>query len=119
MAMKGGNPKNLTPYKKGHKSTGGRPKGSISLTKTLEKMLEEEHKMRNPFSRKNDKKTFREWLNLSLVAKGIKGSVPALQMIYERMDGKVKQGLEIEGTLDVKNMTTEELEDFINDKNKK
>lgn len=112
------NSKNLVPMKKGHKPMGGRPKGSISLTTTLKKILDRSLTVPNPLTGKKEfeTKTIREWLNLALIAKAMRGHVPALQMIYERIEGKVPQPLTGDLNVNLKELTNEQLQEIVDGK---
>ena len=110
--MRADNSKNLTPFKKGHKYCGGSKKGSVSLTTTLRKILDSDFTIKNPFTHKKEAKKASEWINLALIAKAMKGSVSALNLIYDRVDGKVAQQLFGDLAINVKQMSDEELEEL-------
>lgn len=114
MAKVGGNPQYLTPFKKGNPIRGGRPKGSISLTTTLKKIINKEIQFKNPLNRKKETKTIREWINLALVAKAMKGDINAIKHIYDRIDGKVAQELIGDLNISVKEMSIEQLNEIAN-----
>lgn len=84
--------KNLTPFKKGHKSTGGRPKGSVSLVALIKRALEQ----------KLEKgRTVADAVVAQLLAKALEGDISAIKELLERIDGKVKQEIENTGQLTI------------------
>lgn len=111
------NEQNLKPLKKGHPGMGGRPKGSVSLTTVLKKVLDKRFDLKNPLTQKKEKHNVKEWLNIALIARAMKGNVPALQMIYDRIEGKVAQQIDANlRNFNVKDMTTEELKEIVDGK---
>ena len=110
--MRADNSKNLKPFKPGHKWYGGTRKGQISLTTTLRKILDSDFTIKNPFTHQKEAKKASEWINLALIAKAMKGSVSALNLIYDRVDGKVAQQLFGDLDINVKKLSDEELEEL-------
>lgn len=81
---------NLTPFKKGNPG-GGRPKGSISIVKIVERMLNQVIKVTDPFTGIKEKKKAVEAVSATLLAKAISGDIPAIKELLDRIDGKVTQ----------------------------
>jgi len=84
-------------FKKGNK-LGGRKKGSISLTDSLKRALEMECEQINEYTNQIEKRQLRDWVGIALVAKAMKGDVPAIKEVLDRMEGKATQKLEVSGT---------------------
>lgn len=85
---------NLKRFEKGHPGMGGRPKGSISIVKVIEKMLSQEIEIKNPFTKQKEKKKIVEAIATALFAKGLSGDVSAIKELLDRIDGKVVQKTE-------------------------
>lgn len=96
VGAKKGRIENLTPFKKGNKmGAKGRPKGSVNLTTTLRKLLEQKLTLAD---KNGIKKTMtgREWVAESLMKKAIgKADVAAIREVFDRVDGKAAQTLDI------------------------
>ena len=90
--------KNIILHPPKNRRAGGRPKGRISLTTVLKKLLNKEFQWRDPLSGEEEKKKLSQWLNVALVHKALKGSERALELIYERIDGKVLNNVAVEMT---------------------
>ena len=108
------NLQNLTPYKKGHKSTGGRPKGSLDMVALLKKYLDTDYTNINKKTGKKETKKFSEWVVIALIKQAAKGNVLAVDKIFDRINGRVATELKGKLTLDVKKLSDEELEDIVN-----
>ena len=89
MGEPGGRVQNLKPFKKGHKSTGGRPKGSISMTSVMQKLIDKKFTKKNPDTGKRETKSMREWIVLAALDKAQRGDIKAIDMVMDRLDGKV------------------------------
>ena len=85
----------LPPYKPGQSGNlKGKPKGTLSLTTLLKSAIEQDYTIIvNAKTGEKQTKKFHEWVNLGLLRKAVKGDVRAIEHIYERVDGKVKQEL--------------------------
>lgn len=88
------NPKsleNLKSYTKGNTcSVGkGRPKNLANLSTTLKRLIDNEIDLKNPLTYIKERRTVGEWINLALIAKAIKGNVPAIQQVYDRVEGRI------------------------------
>lgn len=85
-----GNPANLRPpWKKGQSGNpGGRPKGSVNLTNRLRAALS-----------KNDGQ-LADIVVKKLIHEAAKGKFNHLHEIFDRIDGKVTQRIEIEATIE-------------------
>ena len=106
-----GTPKNLKVPEKGQPGI-GRPKGSISVGMQIEKFLNKEIKIANPFSDKTVKqnKTVFDAMCAAVAAKVLAtGDVAGFKEFMDRVAGKAVT--KIEGDINVKDMTNEELED--------
>jgi hypothetical protein len=77
----------------------GRPKGTVSLTKTLRDLLEKEINLNvHPITGElNVKLTVREIMILAMMKKALKGDMTAIQTVFERVDGKVPLPMEHKG----------------------
>lgn len=91
------NEQNLIPFEKGHKGIGGRPKGSISISATLRKLMEKNYVAKDPFTQTTEKKKIREWIALRLIAQAMQGNIKATKEILDRLEGKAIQITEITG----------------------
>ncbi len=109
MPKKGGVPENLKSFQPGHKPTGHKPKGYVSLTTTLKKLIDRKMQLKNPLNKELEKKTVKEWVNIALIARALKGNIPAINQIYERVEGKVAQKLTGDLNLNLSEMTDDEL----------
>jgi nitrogenase molybdenum-iron protein alpha/beta subunit len=127
------NEQNLKPFQKGNPG-GGRPKGSVSLVKLLEKLLDKKIDVTDPFAKKiidpvtgkeikpKVEKKVAEAVVLRLLMKALNGDMPAIKEVLERIDGKVNQtitgskdGDPIMHEHDVKHrLVNSEIEDRIN-----
>lgn len=107
------NPQNLTPWKKGHKHApgNGRPKGSYSIVSSLQKIINREIEIKDPFSKKMTKGQMRDFLALRLVAEGLNGNIKAIQECFDRLDGKALQKIEQNQTIDVNSLNLKGLTD--------
>ena len=86
-----GRPENLKPWRKGQSGNpGGRPK-KLPLTDELRKLLAEVV----PDDRQ--RRTFAEKIAEAVVKKAAKGNLQAVREIADRVEGKARQGIQIEG----------------------
>lgn len=110
MANPKGNPQNLTPFKKGNQAAKGhgRPPILPDLNKLLAKVLGEE---------KQDM-TAAEAILKALLSKATKGDVRAAEVLLERGWGKVTQQMKVTGVMGIKEMSEDELRQFIADLSK-
>lgn len=119
--------KNLKPFTKGHSNkNGGRPKGRKSLTTILQNLLDKKFIHKNPFNdNKEESKELGEWLNIMLVAKALSkdGDLRAIQEIWDRIEGKAKQSIEMSGldgeAITIKNEIKEKIRLFHENKENK
>lgn len=87
--------KNLKSFKKGKSGNkNGAPKGK-HLSTLIQDFLDSDFKATDPFTKKKENKTLAEWLSTNLIAKAIKGNMKAVQIIFERLEGKVADNLNI------------------------
>ena len=107
---------NLVPFKKGHKKVGGRKKGTPNQTTLLKKLIYENFTYKNPLTNVEEKKSIVEWINLILVAQAIEGNMRAIEIIFDRLEGKVTT--EFKGKVGV-DLTVEELEKMSDEELKK
>jgi hypothetical protein len=86
---------NIEPHKfKPGNPGGGRPKGSVSIVKVIERMLDQEISVKDPLSGNKEKKKVIEAVATALLVKGINGDVSAIKELLDRVDGKVVQKTE-------------------------
>ena len=103
---KGMNPnslKNLIPPKKGEiRNPKGRPKGQVNISTTLKKMLGSSLKTQNPLTGKESTQTLRMILTRKLMQMAIKGDLKSIKEIFDRVDGKAIQSIDmdIKGNID-------------------
>jgi len=82
-------PPKATRWKPGQSGNpAGLPKGTISIKTILTKYLNQELDMNNPLSKKLEKMTVAEIIQLQKIGKAIKGDMKAIEMIEDRMEGK-------------------------------
>ena len=113
MARPGGTPENLKKFEKGHPPCGGRPKGSKNLTTILRKLLTKKFDYKNSISGEDENKTVSEWINIALIAKAMEGNINAINTIFERIDGKVANELTADLSLNVHELSDEELNKYL------
>ena len=84
----------------------GRPKGSRSLsTKLREALLQYERKTGQ---------SYQDLLIQSLLNQAItKGDVRAIREVFDRIDGKVTQGLDLSGSIDLETIDDNTKEEYI------
>lgn len=83
------------PFQKGNKFGKGRPKGSLNLSTRLKKSLEAKLTLDKKDGSKETKFTC-DWVIDSLLMRAIKkGDVAAIREIFDRVDGKASQSLDI------------------------
>ena len=88
--------KNLKPFKKGQSGNlKGRSKGSKNLSTILKECGNTNFTSLDPITKKKAKKTMNEWLCIKLYASGMKGNVQATKLIFERLEGKVIENMNI------------------------
>ncbi len=87
--------KNLKMIEKGSSKGAGNNKGPQLMT-TLKKLLNKQITRVNPLD-KNDLSSLEiaHLLNLTLIAKALEGDTRALAMIYDRIEGKVTQNINV------------------------
>lgn len=89
--------KNLKPYVKGKKPTGGRPKGALSLKERMDKYINLDTKVVMPNGTVSDKSVM-DSIVLALLGKARKGDVPAAKEILDRYYGKEASKVELTGS---------------------
>ncbi len=101
---------NLTPFKKGHPKIGGRKKGSVNISKALERALKAKITLLNRDG-ETETKTGLEWVMTGFLERGIfKGDPKVIALIFERFEGKVSQSLEVDSNVPMeREIPTEEL----------
>jgi len=76
-------------FKKGQSGNPkGRPRGSLSLSAILKKYLDQELDITDPITKQQVKKRIGDIINLKLLAKAMQGDTKAIDMIYDRIEGK-------------------------------
>lgn len=78
-----------TRFKKGHPKTpgSGRPPGSISITDALRRLMECESPKPHPIT--GEKIKIRDEIGLAAMKKAVSGDVSAMNLILDRLEGKV------------------------------
>jgi hypothetical protein len=80
--------KNLTPFPPGQSGNpNGKPKGAVHLTSLLRKYINQEAEFKTPSGDKK-KASLGEGIMVKLVNKALKGDIPAIRTIYDRIEGK-------------------------------
>lgn len=102
MAKKATNPQNLKPIQKGTVlNPAGREKGSKNLTTYLKELLNMEvnvmQKHANGAPAGIVKMTYRDKILKALATKASNGDVRAIIEIFDRVEGKAKQSVELSG----------------------
>ena len=90
---------NLIPCKPGEVRSTGRPKGSKNIRTILKKFLSIEMKKMNPLTENEETLTTAELIQLKKIAMALSGNIKAIEMIDDRMYGKIKTNFEIDGNL--------------------
>ena len=86
------NNENLIPFKPGQSGNPkGKPKGTMSLTANLRKLMEKEIDVTDPITKETGKKKIGEIINLRLIANAIKGDARSIKLVQERLEGKPSQ----------------------------
>jgi hypothetical protein len=120
MSKKGGVPENLTSFQKGHKSKGGRPKGSPSIITPLKKILQSNAKNIPGIKKILDEygcKTMAQAIATKLILLVLQEGNPtsklnALIEIINRVDGKqVERNMNYD--IDVTKLSDEELKKIV------
>lgn len=107
-----GNPQNIVnhKFKKGKPPGPGRPKGSKSMTSILEEIMRTNFQAKNPITKETEKRDVKFWISMALAGKAMKGDMPAIKEVYERIDGKVANILQ-QGPLNLENLDLSSLSD--------
>ena len=97
-----GKPPKASQFQKGQSGNpNGRPKGRKRLETILRDLLEKEINVDDPIEKKMVRKKISECINLRLVSKALKGDTKSIEIIYERIDGKVvNRNMNADGDLD-------------------
>ncbi len=105
------NPHNLKPFEKGNQigKLGGRPKGSRSLSTRLREMLETKITLKD---KNGVKKTQQgsDWIVESLFRNANKGNMKAVEMVFDRTEGKVPLTMNQNTTLNLGDLNLESLD---------
>ncbi len=91
-----GKKSNLKSWKKGQS---GNPKGRPKKADCLTSLLKEEIEKVDP--RDRHKRTYRELIVIATMRLAMKGNAAALREVWDRMDGKVKDEVEMKGSVDL------------------
>ena len=88
---------NLIPAKKGEiRNKYGKKKGTKNFKTILEKFLKIKTELKNPLTNEIKKMSIQEAVILSLLDKAInKKDTKAIELIIERMDGKLKETVDL------------------------
>ena len=84
-------------FKTGNKIKGGRPKGSISVSTELRKLLEKNIEYEDPESHKQVKGKIAHVIALRLILNACQGEYSAIKDILDRIDGTPVEKREISG----------------------
>lgn len=103
MTEKGGLPDALKPhmFKAGCSGGPGKTPGRALLRTVLRKVLEIELDLDNPVTRETYKMSVSEAIALKLVKRALDGNLRAIELIFDRVEGKVADMLQL-GTMDDK-----------------
>lgn len=83
------------PFGKGNKFGKGRPKGSVTMSTLLKKAMESQLVLKTKSGSK-ESRTTAEWIIDSLIKKAINSKdVAAIREIFDRIDGKPSQSVEV------------------------
>ena len=102
--------KNLTPFTKGDNrasEAGKKSKRVISMSTILKKYLDNKpikatkEQLEKTLNRKLTNKNYAELIIESHMFEAVAGNVPAIKEIYDRIDGKVKQEIEVDATINI------------------
>lgn len=89
------NSKNLKPFKKGQSGNlKGAPKGT-RLSTILKGLMEVDFKAQNKLTKKKENKTLAEWVCHKLIYTALSGKTKAINIIFDRTEGKVPDNLNI------------------------
>ena len=93
---------NLQPIEPGHtRNPNGRPKGSKNRATVLMELLSIKQKRKNPLKDgKEEKMTVEKLIELALIKKALSGDVRAIQLISEKMYGKIPLDINLGGQQD-------------------
>lgn len=95
------NPKhkeNLKPFKKGEderRNMAGKPKGVEHSSTRLKRLLELTQQMKNPITGEVEGFSVAEQMDLALIAKARKGDVQAYREIFDRLEGKAQNNIQL------------------------
>lgn len=93
---------NLKPAKKGEiRNPGGKPKGTKNIKTILKKYLSIELEKVNPLTENKEKMTTAELLQLKKIAMALGGNVKCMEMIDERLYGKVEEKVNHSGEMKI------------------
>lgn len=88
------------PWKKGQSGNPkGRPKGAISISSLLKKVLDRKITVKEIelTGEKDCKKKVQELIAMKLASEALNGNVQAAKEIFDRIEGKSVQGMKISG----------------------
>ena len=80
----------------------GRPKGSRNITTNLKELLEIEIETEDPLSEEKTSMPVAALLNARLVRSALDGSEKAIREIYDRIEGRPKQKLDVTADAKIK-----------------
>lgn len=85
--------KNLIPVKKGEASRNpaGRKKGSINFKRIIRKILEHKIELTDPITLSKKEAQIADHISFKLVAMALEGDLKAIEIIMDRVNGKVAQ----------------------------
>lgn len=86
-----------TKWKKGKTPTGGRPKGSVSITDSLRRSLDRIAQGMDPIDKRATSMPMRDWVGVALITKAASGDVSAIKELLNRIEGTVADKIEVTG----------------------
>jgi len=92
-------------FQKGNPGGPGQTLGKVMVRTILKRVLQSEFNFDNPLTLGNYKMSVNEAIALKLVKKALDGNLRAIEMIFERVDGKVADMLQL-GNIDDKPLET-------------
>lgn len=93
-------------FKEGNPGGPGRAPGTTILRTSLKKILAYQIDIENPLTKDLEKITVNEAIALKLVKRALEGNLRAIEMIFDRVDGKIVDMLQL-GNMDDKPLALE------------
>ncbi len=90
-----------TKFQPGNPGGPGRTPGKILLRTVLKRILHQEIDFENPLTKELEKLSINEVIALKLIKRALDGNLRAIELIFDRVDGKVADMLQL-GNIDDK-----------------